>query len=376
MNESINDKKYVLQVFSTLNSGGAENRMMDVFRYIDKDKCIFDFISMAGETDYVFESEICQLGGTVYKISNPRLIGAFKHLKELRECMRKKHYSAVHAHTLYHCGIVMLAAWLEKIPVRVSHSRNTEIVRKNHFTAELYNIVGKTLIKIFSTKRIAISQDAGHFLFGKSNFEFVPNTIVPEKYQQVNREEAIKKLVEFGIPEDAFVIGQIGRLVAQKNYEFSLKWFSEYIKEHQDAYLLIIGDGVLKDDLIAMAKELGIEKKVAFAGARTDVPILIPCFDLMLFPSLFEGLGGVALEAQAAGIPIVESDVIPEEADLRIGMVKKCSLSDDFSKWSETVDSYRGYSALSYDEINDAFKRAGYTIEGTANRYLSIYNGK
>ena len=106
----------VLQVFGSLNLGGAEARMMDVYRCIDAQQYQFTFLSLSEEKEQFFESEIMSRGGTIIKIGDPGTTGLFKHFRQLRRCIRNGEYQAVHAHTSYHCGLVMLAAWMEHVP--------------------------------------------------------------------------------------------------------------------------------------------------------------------------------------------------------------------------------------------------------------------
>ena len=167
-----NSPMKVLQVFSSLNMGGAESRMMDVYRHLDTSKIQFDFVTLSDEKQF-YEDEIESLGGSIHKLRSPREVGVYQHIKELRECIRNNAYSAVHAHTSYHCGIVMLASWLEHVPVRIAHARTTG--SKSISKAKRLSIVlGRCLIRLFSTYRLAISKKAGEFVFGKGENPVYP----------------------------------------------------------------------------------------------------------------------------------------------------------------------------------------------------------
>lgn len=363
----------VLQVFGALVLGGAESRIMDIYRQVDSKECNFDFVSMKAEKQF-YEEEIKQLGGTIYKIGFPRDVGTLKNIKELRKCMREKHYDAVHAHTSYHCGVVMLAAWLEHIPVRIAHAR-TNGSRQKNIVKLLPLIFGRTLIRLFATKKIAISEDAGKFLFGHSNFEVIPNAINTDLYQHFNVNDKISYSVELNIPEDSVIIGHIGRFDAMKNHKFVLDCFSEFIKVHRNAILVLVGKGDLLEETKKYAEKLEIAEYVRFAGERSDVPHLIHFFDVLLFPSIFEGLGGVVIEAQAAGVPVVESDSVPKETDLGLGLVNRISLTASVKYWVETLESAIGNKQFDYAAIKNSFQQSGYDINAVTKKFMEIYRG-
>ena len=354
--------------------GGAECRMMDVYRAIDKSAFQFDFVTLTSGHQ-IFEDEIKELGGKVYKIKSPREIGILKHVREVRKCIRAENYSVLHAHTSYHCGMMMLAAWLEHIPVRISHARTTGSKSKAK-SKHISLVLGRILIKLFATKRIAISKKAGEFVFGNSSFEVLPNAIDVKKYQNIDNSEIDNIKEEIGIRKDAFIIGQIGRFALMKNHIFSINLFNEYLKHFPNTKLVFIGDGELKPEIESLAKKLGIYGEVIFTGIRNDVNKVIHTFDVLLFPSLFEGLGGVALEAQAAGIPVVESDSVPVETDMGVGMVQRVSLHDDFSVWKNAIDAARDGKRPSFEIINRAFQEKKYTLSSTINTLCSIYRGE
>ncbi len=367
-------KLKVLQIFGSLGMGGAESRMMDVYRTLDKNECEFGFVTLQSDKQY-YEDEIVSLGGCIHKLGSPREIGILRHIKELRACMKNGEYDAVHAHTSYHCGLAMLAAWAEHIPVRIAHSRTTGTKQSNPLKM-LPILFGRCLINLFATSKLAISVQAGNFLFGKARFEVVKNSINLDKYHSAQKSDIPAIREELGIPQDAFVIGQIGRFDRMKNHTFSVEWFAQYLKNKPESFLVFVGDGPLREAIEEQAAGLGIKERILFTGVRGDVPRIIHSFDILLFPSLFEGLGGVVLEAQAAGIATVKSDTVPDETDLGLGLVKSCSLNDSFSIWNGAVDEAATVAKPEREKICAAFDKKKYSITATTERYLEIYGGK
>ena len=350
----------ILQVFASLNVGGAESRMMDVFRSIDRKKYAFDYLTMQLEEQY-FESEIRALGGGVIKIASPRECGVLKNLKELIRVMKEGKYDVVHAHTSYHCGLVMLAARIAKIPVRISHSRTAGSKHPGRKTQMMLKI-GRFLIDRFANRRLAISNEAGVYLFRKKKFTLLPNAIDLTHYENRNTAAIERLKAEFTLSDADVILGQVGRFDNMKNHGFTLKLFSEFLKMNPSAKLVLIGDGPMRRQREQEAKALGIAEHVIFTGVRSDVPDWMFLFDKLLVPSLYEGLGGVILEAQAAGTPVLKSDSFTDAADLQIGLVRRCGLND-LEGWlaalSESApvlskeDIFRAFDA-SCDNLNKA----------------------
>ena len=140
----------------------------------------------------------------------------------------------------------------------------------------------------------------------------LPNAIDPErfKFSEVSRKEIRKR---YGIKDDDFVIGHVGRFYPQKNHDFLIDVFYEIRKQRANAKLLLLGDGPLQDKIRQKINSLGIADSVIFAGLQKDPAPFYSAMDVFCFPSLWEGLGIVLLEAQYNGLPCVVSEVIPKE---------------------------------------------------------------
>lgn len=363
----------ILQVFGSLNMGGAESRMMDIYRNLDRNVCEFEFLTMQTDHQY-YENEITELGGKIIKIDSPRKSGVIKHIPTLYKIMKSGKYDAVHAHTSYHCGLVALVAFFARIPVRISHARTTGSKQKSKLKG-LFLFFGRSLVNLFSTHKFAISNDAGKFLFGKSKFEVVPNAIDTDKYLHISSNEILQLKSELGISDKKRVIGQIGRFDPMKNHEFTLKWFAQYLTIKPDTVLIFVGDGPMRQDMEELTNELDIKDNVIFTGVRGDVSKLIHIFDVLIFPSLFEGLGGVVLEAQAAGVPAVVSTGVPSETDLGLDMVERCSLDATFNVWNNSIINGLAKEIPSIKEIIEAFNDKGYSIKAVTEKFIKFYGG-
>ena len=137
----------ILHIFSSLNVGGAECRVIDFVRAFDREKYHFDFLTMKTEAQY-FDKEILQLGCNEYKIPQPRETGIIKNIILMYRIMKAGNYDAIHAHTSFHSGLACFAAWLAGIPIRISHSRTSNSEKYRFFT-KLYTKIGKFFINLF-----------------------------------------------------------------------------------------------------------------------------------------------------------------------------------------------------------------------------------
>lgn len=362
----------ILQVLSSLDIGGAENRVMELYRHLDRSRYHFDFlVFQTGEPAYVREIE--ESGGRVYQLPKPSLRHVVSHFHQMRGIMKAVSYDVVHAHTSYHSGLVMEAAWLEHIPVRITHAR-TSGCHRDGFWVRPVVAFGKTLIWLFSTCRLAVSREAGEFLFCGNRYEILHDAIDLEKIQSCGDGDAAEQKRELCIPDDAFVIGQIARFDWIKYHEFTLKWFRHFKSEHENAFLVLLGDGPLKEQMISLAEELGISESVRFEEVRLNVGTLLVSLNVMLLPSRFEGLPGVILEAQACGIPSVISDTVTKEVDLGLNLVHRCSLDADFLTWDEAVMKARKIPAGNEEEIHQSFVKHGITLDKVLNRLMQEYD--
>ncbi len=141
---------------------------------------------------------------------------------------------------------------------------------------------------------------------------------------------------EYGIPQSAFVVGHVGRFVYQKNHAFLLKIFTVLSKERPDAYLLLFGEGKLREELRRQVTEAGLAERVIFAGVRRDVSKCYSAMDVFCLPSFYEGMPVVAIEAQANGLPCLCSDAVSREAAAGPGF-QQLSLERPAGEWAEQL---------------------------------------
>lgn len=366
--------KKVLHVVGGMNVGGTETMLMNLYRKVNED-IQFDFISYYEKEGY-YDSEIERLGGKVIKIKAPNKIGAIRSIVDLKKVIEENGpYEAVHAHTLFNCGIANLAAKISGVKVRISHAHTT-LDNSESFIKKVYISIMRSMIKIFSTDFLACSNGAGEYLFGDSiknnkGYKVLPNYIDYKEFLNCNKDTNLKK--ELRLQEDDKLIVHIGRFMEAKNHKFLVKLIKDIVSKDEKIKAIFVGDGHLRNDVENKVKELGLENNILFLGIRKDISNILNCCDLFILPSIYEGLGLVMLEAQASGLHCLVSEAIQPEADLGVGLVKQIKLDDGIDKWADEALKLIGKKNNNKEAIEEAFKAKGYEIEDIVNTLLDVY---
>jgi glycosyltransferase involved in cell wall biosynthesis len=242
-------------------------------------------------------------------------------------------YQVVHTHTHARMGIVLKAAKHCGVSCRIAHSHNA----RNDLPKVAAFIKGLTGIPIERNANyfFACSLNAAKWLFPHrvKECKILYNGIRPQDYlfDEKKREKVRKNL---GISDEAFVMIHVGRFAKQKNHEYLVKILESYQKQDSsDWQILLVGEGPLEDSIKEKVKAAGLEAHVRFLGSRKDVNELYSAADLFVFPSAYEGLGIVVIEAQASGLPCIVSAAVPEEADMEVGLLHTLCLQDEPEKW-------------------------------------------
>lgn len=168
--------------------------------------------------------------------------------------------------------------------------------------------------------------------------------------------------------ENRYVIGHIGRFTEAKNHIFMINLMEKIVRINSNVYLVLVGEGSLKTDIEFLVKEKNLENHVLFLGLREDISTILHCFDVFLFPSIFEGLGLVLLEAQMCGVPCIVSEAIQPEADLGLGLMSQLRLTDNLDLWCEQVLNRSSSKLDDYQSLISALYEKGIQ----KNRLLGI----
>ena len=238
----------VLHNIALLDKGGIETLVMNLYRHIDRERLLFDFLVHRPQEGF-YEKEIREYGGKVYRTIpfNPLRINQFK-----KECMevftQHPEYKVFHAHQELSLWTLDYAHQVG-IPTRICHSHNAKTTVNLKYFFFLYE---KMFIKKHCTDMFMCSQPAGEWIFGKKtvangDVKFINGIIETEKFKY-NEEVRREVRQQFGIG-DKVVIGHIGRYMQQKNHMFLLEIFSNIYKKNPNTVLFLCGNGVLEDDI-------------------------------------------------------------------------------------------------------------------------------
>lgn len=320
--------------------GGIEQLVYQICTRMDNNQFRFDFLCYCHKCAY--EEELEALGGQAYHITrrgeNP--IKCRNELKAFFKSHRNQYdYIWIHGSSASNCTGHIFARKYTNAQI-ISHSHGTFFDSKGKVTKLLHTYLHHLHHHKYmrcTDYCFACSRAAGDWLFGKTDKQLyiIKNGIelVNFQFNQVIRDEYRKK---FDI-ENKIVIGHAGRFCAAKNQEFILDVFYEVLKINPNYMLLLAGDGEMLQKIKSKASDLKISDKVIFAGYRDDWNHILQAIDLLLLPSLYEGLPIVAVEAQTSGLPCLLSDTITKETCIS-DLVEYNSLTDPKKEWAEKIE--------------------------------------
>lgn len=360
----------VLQILDSLDMGGIESYLMNIYRHIDRTKVQFDFVIFK-ETNF-FEEEAKHLGARVYKC----LDDSYKEqLMFVRDIQLKYNYPIVHCHNCSLKGLIrgtFSVRYLKNRPIIVAHSHNPGMPT-NTTSDKIIRYLLKKIITDSSDYYFACSQESSDskFLLGKdpTRYAIVKNGIEVQAYSFDSKiRKEIRK--ELNIDDSTFVYGSVGRLEAQKNHEFLIRRFAEVVKLRDDVKLLLVGDGSLREQLIELAKKLDVFNKIIFVGTKDNSNDYLQVMDMFVFPSIYEGLGISLIEAQANGLPSLVSDIIPKEAFVT-DLVTSVPLTN-FDRWTRYMVGGVQQENRSLEYVKEV-RKAGYDIQEVAAFLQNFY---
>ena len=354
------------------NYGGVESVIMNYYRNFDKTKIHFDFVCYQNEC--VCENEIWQNGGKIFKFDGKT--SGLRHEKYMKNLI--KGYDGVWCNRcdLANVSILKIAKRVG-VKLRIIHAHNSDLMDRSvikRAIKSVFHMVHKKMIAQLATNYFACSEDAGRWFYpdkiiSSDKYLVVNNAIDLKKfsYSPVRRKEIREAL---GL-EKCFVVGNVGRLQRQKNQTFLLDVFYEILKQKPNARLLLVGKGEDEKKLKEKTLSLGIDKAVFFLGMRNDVDKILQAIDVFVFPSIFEGLPLVLVEAQTSGTRVLCSSTITGNVKCTANL-DFISLDQSAKHWAELAincDSKK----KKYEEICQGIKDAGFDINFEAKKLEGVF---
>jgi len=344
--------------------GGLTTVAMNYYRNIDLTKIQMDFLS-TNTIQKELADELTKKESRYYCLSN-RNSNPIGYYFKLRKICKK--YDCIHVHANSATATAeLLAAKSAGVKKRIVHIHNTTCSHK------IIHYLLKPVFDKSYTLGIGCSDAAGRWAFGKKKYIVLNNAIDLDKYDY-NLEDRTYIRKKYGIRDDEYVIGNVGKLSKQKNHEFVIKVFHYYYQTHENCKLLLVGDGALRPKLEELAKCFNVSDKVIFCGMVDNAKEFYSAMDCILFPSLWEGLPLSLLEAQATGLTCVSSNNITSEVNM--GGVIQLSLNDDLNYWEDklkqALSSNRNEDKKKYREN---LRKNGFDIRANAHVLQELYLG-
>lgn len=370
----------VLHVVGGMNRGGVETWLMHVLRNMDRDRFHFDFL-VHTEKACAYDDEIRRLGSRVIPCLHPSRpwLYARNFMKVLRQCGP---YDVIHSHVHHYSGYVLRLARTAGVPKRIAHSHNDTLAVDSSagLLRKTYLRIMEKEIRAHATVGLAASEKAAVALYGPlwkkdPRWRVLYCGIDLQPFSETVDRRQVRS--ELGLPPDAFVVGHVGRFSPQKNHAFLMDIAAELVRREPRTRVLLVGDGPLRPAMEAKAARLGLQEHVLFLGLRSDVPRLIMgAMDVFLFPSFYEGLGLVLIEAQAAGLPCVLSDVVPREVDLLPTLIHRASLDENAAGWADLVFSAVGSKTVPLKDVLSVLSESSFNIIKSVENIQGLYGSR
>ena len=367
----------VLQVVGAMNRGGTETWLVDLLSRSDHARFQHDVLTHQDGTASL-DDAVKATGARL--IQSPRADRPWSYSAKLRHVIEDHGpYDVVHAHLHHFSGLVLRSAAHAGVPVRIAHSHSDtrRIDGRANPGRQMYLRLADHWIQRYATRCLAVSRPAAASLFGEA-WESDPRVSVVycgvalEKFSRLNLNRAAFHR-SFGIPADAHVFAHVGRFAEPKNHAFLIEIFSRIAQLEPNAWFALAGDGSLRPQIEVWAERAGIEHRILFLGMRNDVPqLLAGLIDVLLLPSLWEGLPITLIESQAAGVPALYADTITTEAEELPQLLRRVSLRESAGEWALQAVSM----AQSPPVISGRDRLAGsrFDIRACAARLEEIYS--
>lgn len=369
--------KRVLHVLGGLSLGGAESRIMDIYRNIDRDKIQFDFLVHQNggvRQPEFYDEEIQAMGGRIFILPKFKVYNYPAYRKAVKQFFAGHHeYAVVQGHMTSTAAVYLPIAAKAGVPVTAAHARSAGVDKgiKGAATRLLrLPLLGK------ADYCFACSKEAGIAVFGRKwersrKAVTLPNAIAAERfvYDEAGR-QALR--TELGL-DGCYVIGHVGRFHYAKNHEYLIEIFAslkERLKQQgKRAALLLLGEGSGMEAVKRQAVSLGLSEDIFFAGNKKDVERYYQAMDYFVFPSRFEGLPGTVIEAQAAGLRCMVSDRITPEVGIS-PLVHFESIEESPEVWADYIMEHAWYERSNrYETI----VKAGFDVKKQALQMEKFY---
>lgn len=372
MDQGITCPVRVLQVIGSMNLGGAEAMIMNLYRKMDREKVQFDFLLQTYD-ESIYEKEIKNLGGRIFRINKFRGKDPKRYYKDCCKFFEEHpEIRVVHGHIGSSAALYLKAA-KQYGCFTIAHSHSALKIRNPH---DFLFYVWSYPTRYIADQMFGCSTEAGIARYGK-------RVVSSEKYQNFNNgididqfdfsEDRRRKIREEFKLKEELIIGTVGRLTLPKNPQKIFEIFKKTVQLDSNARCLWVGTGELEGKYHDLIRAEGLENRIIMTGPRTDVSDVLQAFDAFLFPSLWEGLPVSVIEAQATGLPCILSDTISREVDVS-HLVEWMSIEESNEAWADMcLEKARIAKTKGRTCPRQAIGDAGYDITKTSHWLQKFY---
>lgn len=351
--------------------GGISSIVKNLIMSNDSDVVHQDVMSFTYDQGEAFISELNSIGAKTYLMPRPRKNGFICFCKYVKSVLREGQYDVVHCHSDgWRAAIFCALAKSEHVPTFCIHAHRTSNGSGRIISNKLYIRMEQFFSRCCADVRFTCGQEAAKFIYGTTDGSIlIPNGIDPARCRKAAEIDIESYRRAIGVEDHEQFLIQIGRLVVQKNISFSLNLAWALKQCGLPFKLVLVGAGPLEEEIRTKIAEMNLNDQILLLGRRNDVYELMTCADVMILPSLWEGLPTVAVEAQAMGLPCVIADTVTTECDLELGLVRFLPI-DDIMPWA---DEFRkiGKTSLTLEQRLCVLENNAYTAASSFARYIS-----
>lgn len=360
-------KKRILHVIANLSIGGAEKVARDIGMYVSPEEYEFHYIVFGDEVG-PYEMQLLSCGHKVFHLPSPsQNYSAF--YRSLCRLMQKYHYTAVHGHTMFNIGWIMLAAKRSGVPIRIAHAHSAMSDGRS-LKETVYEAAMRFLILRCATALVSCGEAAGNRLYGEKAFArrgiLILNGVDVDAFSY--NEQARSRIRRELSLDQAFVIGHAGHLREVKNQKYLIDLLPKILQRKSNAMLLFLGDGEDLPMLKQRAEANGVSDRVVFTGNVLNVPDYLSAMDVFAFPSLFEGMPLSIIEVQANGLPCVLSTGVPADVHLT-DLIHSVSLEQP-DQWVDSISTLERRDTHPYAVL---LKEKGFDTNSVMSRFIQLY---
>lgn len=345
--------------------GGVETFIINTYRSLKRIDSNIQFYFISSNETICYSKEILSNNDYILKYPS-RKKNIIKHYSAIRKIFSENKFDIIWCNQCSLSNIIELKmAYKYNVPIRIIHSHNSKNMGSS-ITLALHEF-HKILVSKYANRYFSCSDLASKWMFTKKilNKVLIVNNSVDTNVFFYDVKNSMLSKEKFNV-SNKLVIGHVGRFHTQKNHDYLIDIFCELNKKEPKSVLILCGSGELEPIIKNKVYDLGLDQSVIFLGNQMNMQKVYSCFDVLCFPSLYEGLPFALIEAQAMGIPCLISNNISKSVEITENLISFMDLKKSKSEWaSELISISNKNKRITKNEIINS----GYDLD-TNMKYL------